>query len=94
MQSTYRQETDKIPNTKETFTPTLMAQIKLHKPDKPIRPIINNMNAPTYKVAKYLLEILNKRLSLRKPIQYYKFNKLSHKSNKIKTKQKPPTDNV
>jgi len=32
--------------------PTLNAQLKLHKPNIPIRPVVNNKNAPTYKTAK------------------------------------------
>jgi uncharacterized protein YeeX (DUF496 family) len=39
--------------------PKLNAQLKLHKTDIPIRPVVNNINAPTYKVAKFLTQILN-----------------------------------
>ena len=34
--------------------PTLNAYIKTHKSHEPIRPVINNIPAPTYKLAKYL----------------------------------------
>ena len=44
--------------------PTLKAQLKLHEPNIPIQPVINNMNAPTYKTAKHLVRILNKHLTL------------------------------
>jgi predicted CoA-binding protein len=45
--------------------PTLNAQIKLHKPDKPIRPVINNKLAPTYKIAKFLSKQLNNYINLK-----------------------------
>ena len=44
--------------------PTLNAQLKLHKPNIPIQPVVNNINAPTYKVAKFLTKILNEHLDL------------------------------
>jgi hypothetical protein len=34
--------------------PTLKAQIKIHKVNEPIRPVVNNIYAPTYKIAKFL----------------------------------------
>jgi len=40
-------------------------QLKLHKPDIPIRPVINNMNAPTYKVAQHIVKLLNRHLTLK-----------------------------
>jgi hypothetical protein len=45
-------------------TPTLKGQLKLHKPNIPIRPVINNMQAPSCKVTKHLVKILNKHLTL------------------------------
>jgi uncharacterized protein (UPF0147 family) len=51
--------TQKNPNP-----PTLNAQLKLHKPGGPIRPVVNNRTAPSYKLAKKLNDILNKHLSL------------------------------
>ena len=46
---------------KKPSSPTLKAQLKLgvHKPGIPIRPVINNINAPSYKIAKRLIDILN-----------------------------------
>jgi hypothetical protein len=38
--------------------PMLKAYIKTHKKDEPIRPVINSIQAPTYKLAKFL----NKKL--------------------------------
>jgi hypothetical protein len=49
---------------KKPQPPTLNAQIKLHKPGKPIRPVINNTLAPTYKIAKFLSKRLNNYLNL------------------------------
>ena len=37
---------------KNPTPPTLNAQLKLHKPNIPIRPVVNNKNVPTYKTAK------------------------------------------
>lgn len=34
--------------------PTLRGQPKIHKPNNPIRPIVNFQNAPTYNICKYL----------------------------------------
>jgi hypothetical protein len=44
---------------KKTQPPTLKAQIKMHKLGNPIRPVINNMNAPSHKIFKYLVNKLN-----------------------------------
>jgi hypothetical protein len=44
-------------NIKPT-APRLNAYIKIHKQGEPIRPVVNNMQAPAYKVAKFL----NKKL--------------------------------
>lgn len=44
--------------------PTLKSLIKIHKIDKPIRPIVNFKNAPTYKIAKKLATLLNHKLEL------------------------------
>jgi len=37
---------------KKPIPPRLNARIKIHKPDNPIKPVINNKNAPTYKLTK------------------------------------------
>jgi len=49
----------KHPMQKKPKLPTLKAQLKIHKPGNPIRPVINNMNAPSYKTAKHLVNKLN-----------------------------------
>ena len=38
--------------------------LKVHKPDSPIRPVINCTNAAAYKIAKQLVQILNMHLPL------------------------------
>jgi len=52
------------------------------------------MYAPTYKVAKHLVRILNRHITLKNKTMLKIKKKLNHRSNEIKTKQKPPTDNV
>jgi hypothetical protein len=47
--------------------PTLKAQLKIHKTGIPIRPVINNVKAPTYKIAKHLVKLLNKHITLNNP---------------------------
>ena len=49
---------------KKPLPPTLKAQIKIQKSGNLIRPVINNMNAPAYKVSKYLVNKLNIYLNL------------------------------
>ena len=44
---------------KKPTLPILKAGIKLHKPDKPIRPVINNINTPSYKGAKHLVKLVH-----------------------------------
>jgi hypothetical protein len=48
---------------KEPAPPQIKAQLKLHKPRIPIRPVINNTQAPTYKVAKHLTKMLDNFLT-------------------------------
>jgi hypothetical protein len=49
---------------KNPSPPTLNALLKLHKPNIPIRPVVNNRTAPAYKAAKKLNTILSKHLHL------------------------------
>ena len=46
---------------KKPSRPTLKTQLKLPKPGIPILPVISNMKAPTYKIAKHLVRMLNKK---------------------------------
>jgi hypothetical protein len=43
----------------KTSAPTLNAVIILHKDNEPIRPVVKNMHAPTYKLAKFLKKCLS-----------------------------------
>jgi len=49
---------------KNSTPPSLNALLKLHKPNIPIRPIVNNIGAPSYKTAKKLNKILKNHLHL------------------------------
>jgi hypothetical protein len=49
---------------KKPTPPNLKAQLKLHKVDIPIRPVINNRPAPGYKLVKHLASILNQYIML------------------------------
>ena len=40
----------------------LQIQLKLHKPDFSIHPVVNSCGAPTYKVVRFLAQILNEYL--------------------------------
>jgi len=46
------------------IAPKLNALIKTHEEDNPIRPVINNIQAPSYKLAKHLNKKLNQLISL------------------------------
>jgi len=50
---------------KKPQPPNLRVQIKLHKPGQPVRPVVNNRNAPVYKMSKLLVNKLNNLLHLR-----------------------------
>ena len=45
-------------------SPLIRGLIKVHKPNSPIRPIVNWTNAPSYKLAKQLVQFLNTHLPL------------------------------
>jgi hypothetical protein len=49
---------------KKPAPPNLKAQLKLHKLDIPIRPVINNRTAPAYKLGKHLTKTLNQYITL------------------------------
>jgi hypothetical protein len=48
----------------QPIAPKFNAFIKTHKDDKIIRPVINNIQAPSYKLVKYLNKKLNKLINL------------------------------
>ena len=55
--------------------PHLKAQIKLHKPGTPIRPVVNNINAPAHKLAKFLTKTFKEHITL--PYQYNTINSIT-----------------
>jgi hypothetical protein len=44
--------------------PKLNALIKIHKENEPVRLVVNNVQAPSYKIAKYLNKRLNNLINL------------------------------
>ena len=60
----FNKEQNKYLTVRNPKPPTLKAQIKLHKDGNLIRPVINNMHAPSYKTAKRLNKILQQHLNL------------------------------
>jgi len=50
---------------KKPAPPVLKAQLKLHK-GIPIKPVINNRTAPTYKLAKHMTKKLTQHIALNK----------------------------
>jgi hypothetical protein len=48
----------------KTVAPKLNALIRTYKEDKPIGPVINNIQAPSYKFAKHLHKKLDQLISL------------------------------
>ena len=82
IQKAVAQCTDIIEKTKHKYiinmkltTPQLKANIKTHKEGMPIRPVINNINAPAYNLAKLLNQHLHILLPL--PNTYTVKNKLN-----------------
>jgi uncharacterized protein (UPF0297 family) len=64
--------------------PQLNALIKIHKTDQPIRPVINNIQAPSYKLAQHLNKKLNQLIKL--PFTYTIKNsaEIAQELNKIR----------
>jgi hypothetical protein len=46
------------------MTPKISAYIKTHKENKPIRPVIDNIETPPYKIAKFLNSRLKNYINL------------------------------
>jgi hypothetical protein len=57
--------------------------IKLHKQEKPIRPIVNWKDSPGYKLAKYLHTILNATLQLPDVFNVQNSGTLAHSLKQI-----------
>jgi len=74
----------KFLNKKTPTPPTLNALLKLHKPNTPIRPVVNNKNAPTHKTARRLNTILYNHLQLDKRYNIINSNTLANELVNIK----------
>jgi hypothetical protein len=68
------------PDTKDPTPPTLKAQLKIHKPGIPIRPVVNNRTAPAYKDTKKTKQYPT-TLPSRKPIHSRKLHQTSQRPN-------------
>jgi hypothetical protein len=62
-------------------SPMLNAQIKTHKENEPIRPVVNNIHAPSYKLAKFLNKWRNDQLSLTYTYVTYNSTKLAQRTH-------------
>jgi hypothetical protein len=94
MQINLRETKEKILVQKNPSHPTLKAQLKLHKPDIPIRPVINNMKAPTHKISKHLLSMLSKHLTFNNHYNVVNATKLANELTNLKNECKPQIDNM
>ena len=63
--------------------PTMNAQIKIHKENEPIRPVINNIQAPSYKIAKFFNKWLNDQLQLPNTYVTYNYTQLAKELIKL-----------
>jgi hypothetical protein len=63
--------------------PKLNSLIKIHKENKPIRPLINSKTAPNYKIAKLLTHILKDKLKLENKYNIKNTIELTKKLNTI-----------
>jgi hypothetical protein len=63
--------------------PTLNALIKLHKDNEPIRPVVNNIHAPTYKLAKFFRKWLSETLQLSNTYTVYNSTQLAQELKKL-----------
>ena len=63
--------------------PTLKAQIKIHKDNEPIRPVINNVFAPSYKIAKFLNKWLTDTLQLSHTYTTHSSTNLAHQLDRF-----------
>ena len=69
---------------KNQTPPTLNALLKLHKADIPIRPVVNNRNAPAHKTTRWLNTILNNHLHLNNHYNTINSNTLANELVKLK----------
>ena len=73
---------------KNPSPPTLNALLKSHKPNIPIRPVVNNRTAPTYKAAEKLNTILSNHLHLENQYNVSNSNTLAKELIQLKINNK------
>jgi len=69
-------------NIKPT-APRINAYIKTHKANKPIRPVIDNTQAPSYKIAKYLNSRIKEYINLPNTYTVENSYEIAHELHKI-----------
>ena len=69
---------------KKPLPPSLNAQIKIHKPNNPIRPVVSNRNAPSYKIAKFLVNKVHEHLNLKYQYNVKDFISMANDLTKLK----------
>jgi hypothetical protein len=65
---------------------TLNALIKIHKDNEPIQPAVNNIHAPTYKLAKFFRKWLSETLQLSNTYTVYNSTQLTQEPQKLELK--------
>ena len=68
---------------KNPHPPALKAQLKLHKHEIPMRAVVNNRSAPSYKMAKKLNDILKQCLHLNNHYTIDSSTNLAHNLTKL-----------
>jgi hypothetical protein len=69
------------------------AKIKIHKPQAPIPPVINNINAPSYKLATHIHRRLKELLNLKR-VQLQEFSYICEKHYEIPHGSQLQTNNI
>jgi hypothetical protein len=80
-------QTKKFVHQMNPQAPKMRATIKIHKPEAPIRPVINNTNAPTHKLARYIHKKLTPLINLK--YEYNVVNTIHFANNISKLKLNP-----
>jgi len=84
----------KLLTQKKASPPTLKAQLKLHKTDIPIRPVINNRTAPAYKLSRYLTKTLDQFVSLNNYFNVTNFTNLANDLTKLEIYESHRTSKI
>lgn len=69
---------------KNPTPPRLNARLKIQTPNKPIWPVVKNKNAPTYRIAKKLNDILKQRLQMENQYNTLNSEKWAHNISALK----------